>query len=234
MSNQEQVTVELQELIAEIPDIAPQAIGPRMRFQWGCLAKAIGPVLNVGSCDDPLRFGDRVVHLDYDDWSAYFRSVGAPFIQGDAHRLTEYFGLRLFDLVIMGDVLEHVVDPNTVIRNCCQVSNRAICLTVWEEWRHESPGQWVAETLASMGEEAHAEGLTDYYDLYEQRHPEVVAKRDQSHLGHINQFTDEDAREWCQTIIDEGFQLDVAVRFPEVVHEDHQCYNWLIYATRRE
>lgn len=227
----------MEDLITKYVNTMPTGVGlgpltgPRMRFQWNCVVDAEGPILNVGSCDDPLNFGDRVTHLDYDDWSEYFKAKGAPFVQGDAHHLVEMFGEKAFDLVVLGDVLEHVVDPHTVLRNCCRVSRRAICLTIWEEWRCPGAGQWpdVAQEVAKQ--EARKHGFEDYYDYYDSVHP-VKTRRDQLHLGHINQFTDQDASKWVQLIRDEGFEVLVGGKVKEVVHEGHDAYNWLIYAVR--
>ena len=208
---------------------------PRIRFQWNCLSLARGEVLNVGSCDDPAGFRQRVIHFDYDDWSEFFLIEDCAFVQGDAHLLDEIFAPKRFDLVILGDILEHVSDPEKVIRAACRVSN-AVCMTVWEEWRNPERGCWIDETRNRMEQEVLDAGLDpgkfSYEDMYEQQHPLVKVNRGQPHLCHIWQFTMEDAKKWLDVFTQEGFSDPYAVRVLEVIHEGHEAYNYLIYASR--
>lgn len=214
---------------------------PRMVFQWNCLLMAQGPVLNVGSADDPLRFRGRCVHFDYDDWGGYFSKLSdevgsvVPFIQGDAHELDVYFTPGAFDTVIMGDIIEHLVDPYEAISSAARVARRALCLTIWEEWRNPGFGKDVEAAQAELDRVAREGGHTDAQKMYRAEHPgcEPADNVECPHWGHIWQFSDEMVDSLVNRVATEnGMTIVFYQKVHEVTHEGHQCYNWLVYLVK--
>lgn len=223
------------------PKECPNPGSPRMVFQWNCLLHAEGPVLNVGSADDPLGFRGRATHFDIDDWSDFYASlsieegVHIPFVQGDAHHLTDYFGEGSFDTVIMGDIVEHLLHPLRALIEAVTVARRALCYTVWEEWRCPTPGQWIAEAQEVYESLAREKGYKDAQEMYDAEHAGCVPydNKELPHWGHINQFTDDDVALLTEGVAHAGLmQVRFFAKVPEVVHEGHQAYNWLVYMTR--
>jgi len=213
-----------------------QVISPRLRFQYNCAARASGQILDVGCSDDPLGFrvlGSRCVHFDIDDWSDYYEQLGAKFVQGDAHCLTSYFEPNSFELVILGDVAEHLENPIAAILEAAKVTNHWLCLTIWEETRLPAVGYnrtaaWTADTKT-----ARAQGYEDFEDLQKAQLAQKGAKgypeRKVAHAVHIWRFDDALVdviiEKVCQQ---EGLHRLFYQKVPEVVHEGTQFYNWLV------
>lgn len=211
---------------------SPNPYSARMVFQWNYVDAAPHTtppcILNVGSANDPLQFGELAHHFDLDDWS----KTHAYFTQGNAECLP--FDRRSFHTVICGDVLEHTVHPLDLIRECCRVADVCLCFTVFEEWKLPGPGQWIAEGQAGADEESRRLGYADREDYQIQVYPERVGIADKTvpHLIHINQFTDADIGNFAATIQAEGFRLLQCYKAQEVEHDGHQIWNWLIGAER--
>lgn len=205
-------------------------MSPRMSFQWQCVQGAKGPILNVGCADDPLHFEKRCTHFDIDDWSRHFSRLGQVFVQGDAQHLTDYFGPGSFDLVILGDVLEHIPEPYKALQEAAIVTSRALCLTIWEEWRI-SEGLHIDDGQQQADEEARSLGFDNRLVHQEVLYPDKVGypEEDMPHLIHIWHFTDQDISEMVSGLV-VGYHMwpKVATKTPEVVHAGHQVYNWLI------
>ncbi len=201
--------------------------GPRVSFQWRCLLNVQGPVLDVGCCNDPNGFGHRVVHFDYDDWGQYYRLLGQAFIQGDAHHLTDYFPPESYELVIMGDILEHLPDPLQACREACKVTNKYLCMTIWEEWR--GPG---GDGQVAWSQQKYLEECADKDYATSLFGGEYCIPKDDmelSHWGHCQKFTDEDISLLVAQLCDEFHMSPRALyKALEVVHEGHECFNWLV------
>lgn len=226
----------LKGLFDELPDALPSqhVVSSRERFQWNCLGlvEEGAHVLNVGSCDDPMGFGPLAIHFDLDDWterywdkSVEYKEV-VPFIQGDVHQLALMFGKGLFDLVILGDIVEHLYNPVEALKQAALVTNRYLCITIWEEWRVESP-----EACAQgLQEEADVAGFANYTELYAARHEGVVPVDNVKvpHLGHLHAFTDEDVNGLVGGLVGLGMHVVAFYKVPETVHEGHTCMNWCI------
>lgn len=172
---------------------------------------ATGRVLNIGVGGDPVGFGDNVIHLDIDRWRYKY------FVQADAHYLP--FKDDSFDTAVMGDILEHLVNPSLPLAEARRVAKRLV-LTVFEEWRLGGVGQNIKTA-------------TEYYlnitlendaDLLE-RFPEDRL----SHAKHINQF-DDDALE--QVLAGAGWRIERLAKVSPGVHEGHVMYNWLVVCIR--
>ena len=211
---------------------SPNPYSARMVFQWEYL-EHLPPtdppsILNVGCADDPLSFGELAHHYDLDEWS-YKHTY---FTQGNAEDMP--FDNGEFQTVICGDVLEHAVDFEAVIRECCRVASQMVCFTIFEEWKLPGPGQWIEEGQANSDKMSQELGYEDREDYQTQVYPERVGVPDilVPHLIHINQFTDDDIKDFAQLIIDQGFEIIDCVKAWEIKHEDHDIWNWLIGAKR--
>jgi len=207
---------------------------PRYKFQWHYAKKVLdagGTVLNVGCSSDPLEFGALVTHFDYDDWSAYYKH----FIQGDAHHLSEIVGEKSFDLVVLGDVLEHVVLPHLVAVQCCTVARQYVVMTVFKEWRLPGHGQWLEEAREIGKQENIKLGFADVEDYQRKHFPLRLSGGDDPHLEHVNQFTVEDIDAVVIAMQGMGFDCEVFMEADEPVpHEGHPLTNWLIAMRRRD
>jgi len=224
-------------------DARLQRASPRMAFQWSCLAGAQGSVLNVGCSADPLQFEDRCTHFDCDDWVAYFSKLSdllgkvIPFVQGDAHELDLYFAPGEFDTVIMGDIVEHLVDPYKAISAAASVTNRALCLTIWEEWRLPGFGKFIQEGQAEANKEAQGHGHAGYLEHHKALYPIVtlLTEEELPHHCHIWQFSDEMIASIIGRImIEHKMKATVFAKVGEQVHAGHQVYNWLVYLVKEE
>lgn len=223
--------------LGPVPEF-PGCSSARMLFQWNCL-KRYWPcdALNVGCADDPLRFGPRCTHLDLDDWSAHFDKIGAPFVQGDVQEMSELLGYQSFDLVIMGDTLEHVPMPLAAVLECGKVARKAICLTVWEELRLSTPGRHISEGQRRADEEVRKLGFADRFEHQSHLYPDRVGYSDSvmPHLIHIWRFTDELIETYVSTLeLSDGWRRTVLAKVPEVVTDNIQFYNWLILLEKED
>ena len=207
-----------------------------MHFMWNCLVKFGGrPVLNVGCANDPFLFGERCTHFDIDDWSKYFNARDLRFIQGDAHHLTDYVGLGMYDLVICGDTLEHCPSPTDVLYELASATGEALCMTVWEEWRLPGEGLHISEGQKRADAEVQALGFDDRLAHQKVLYPDVVTfpEEDVPHLIHIWQFTQAMITDMIDALC-EACQMRKLFfqRVPETVTDGHQVYNWLILLTK--
>ena len=101
----------------------------RMMFQWKYVLKAKGDVLNVGSGEDPVGFGDYAVHLDI----LPLQDAHKRFIQASAYDIP--CADCSFSTVVLGDIIEHLEDPIRAIREACRVAKNYVVMTIFEEWR---------------------------------------------------------------------------------------------------
>lgn len=208
----------------------PNPYSARMTFQWKYFSKREGLALNIGCADDPLGFSDGAMHFDIDDWSYLHRH----FHQGDAHQLP--FDNESFHTVIMGDILEHAKDPVRMVTEAMRVCRGYLVITVFEEWKLPGPGQWIKEGQQNCDEESARLGYKDREDFQAREYPRKQAFPDHviPHLGHINQFTDEDIGKMAGMIQDGGFEIIECLKAFEITHEDHDIYNWLVAAKRKK
>lgn len=176
-----------------------------------------------------MGFGDLAHHFDIDDWS----KVHKRFTQGDAAELSKHFGPNTFDLVILGDILEHVADPAEVLRQACLVSKAHVCATIFEEWRLPGPGQHIEAGRAAADADAQALGYKDNADYQAQVHPDMVSTPEEEvpHLCHINQFTEQHINEILSAIPPNWAVAERAKVF-ECFVETHPVHNWLIALQR--
>lgn len=106
---------------------------------------AIGDVLDVGSAGGdgwiypiPVESVCNPPHLksisfvDCDEWKIKWYP-GAEFIRCFAENIPKPD--KSFDTVVLGDILEHVKDPNIVINEAKRLSKQRIIITVPNEWK---------------------------------------------------------------------------------------------------
>jgi ubiquinone/menaquinone biosynthesis C-methylase UbiE len=204
----------------------PNNMSRRLQFQRNF---SIPPILNIGSGEDPARFGEQAVHLDLDKWKHTFS------VQADAHHLP--FKDDSFRTAVLGDVLEHVVDPLKVLMEAKRVAQR-IVLTVFEEWRLGSPGLHLEAAHRKM-DEIRKLGFCRYEDYFNSINRLIKGKgklvahipdEEFPHTAHIWQFTDEHIRSLVEA-------LDMKIIYFEKAHESyddegHPWLNWLICLER--
>ena len=171
-----------------------------------------------------------VVQFDLDYWPH------KQFIQGDAHILP--FRDGWFEMVIMGDIHEHLVDPLKASLESCRVSKRWVVWTIFEEWRLPGHGQFIDEGQRR----ANPKPKTQFFfknntpaEMVQATSPAIVYDdKKLPHLSHINQFTDEDiagiVHVCCKTY---GYQLVNFFKVPEQVQDGHQWFNWLVCLERQ-
>ncbi|KKL70648.1 hypothetical protein LCGC14_2102790, partial [marine sediment metagenome] len=188
-------------------------------------------VLNIGCSDDPLHFGDGARHVDIDDWSKYFKF----FTQADAHELP--FADQSYDVVILGDIIEHALNPDVMLKEAARVCSRLLVATVFEEWKLPSgTGQHIEEAQMIADEESQKLGYLDGHDYQLKNFPEMVLADESKmpHLYHINQLSDEIVNMLFQTVaVDDGFTILEAGKAYEATFSDgHRMHNWLICMER--
>ena len=191
----------------------------RLKFQHRF---AIPPILNVGSGENPAEFDDSTVHLDLDKWKYPYS------VQADAHWLP--FKEDSFRTAVLGDVLEHIVDPLRVLLEAKRVAQR-IVLTIFEEWRLGSPGLHLEAAERKLNEIKKL-GFAKYEDYILSLKPckgkfvSHISDEVFPHTAHIWQFTDEHIRRLVEAV-------DMKVIHFEKVYEGHDdeghpWFNWLI------
>lgn len=214
----------------------PNPLSPRMSFQWKWFEHAAPSldgeptVLNIGCADDPLGFGEGARHVDIDDWTTYHKY----FTQADAHKLP--FDDRSYDVVILGDIIEHAHHPHVMMKEAARVCSRLLVVTVFEEWKHKGPGQHIEEAWELADKESQELGYKDRMDYQEQVYPDKVQfpEEEVPHLFHINQLTDQDMNILIRIIVEEdGFLVREARKAYEATFADgHRMFNWLVCLER--
>jgi hypothetical protein len=179
-------------------------------------------LLNIGSCDDPLGFGDGALHVDIDDWSVKHKH----FLQANAEHIP--VPDQSYPMVMLGDILEHCVNWLDVVREAARVTQAVLVMTIFEEWRLPGPGQWIKEGQQRGDEECRALGFTDRQDYQVKNYPDRIGADDNEvpHLIHINQFTEEDMLKIIQLMAELQFVPIETMKAFECVHEGHDIYNW--------
>ncbi len=197
-----------------------------MVFQWRYhnLAKprlSIPNILNVGCSDDPVHFGAEAVHYDIDRWPRF-----KWFSQGDAHRLP--FKTGSFHTVIMGDIIEHLMEPRQAVLEAARVASRRVVMTIFEEWKLPGPGRWVKEGAHNGDVGSQDLGYADREAYQTENFPDRVGYPDDvhPHLVHIQQFTDEAIEELVSDV--PGYGIREYLKEYEATSAGHDWFNWLV------
>lgn len=181
-------------------------------------------VLNVGSCDDPLHFGEYAMHVDLDDWSYAHKH----FTRANIEKMP--FADRSFHTVILGDILEHVVHPLEGLLEAARVCDDTLVVTIFEEWRLPGLGQFIKEGQARGDQEAREQGAADRLDWQRQHYPQMKMADDVEtpHLIHINAFTDADVKSMVSQLGGYDFLPVETWKVPEGEYKGHVWSNWLL------
>jgi 2-polyprenyl-3-methyl-5-hydroxy-6-metoxy-1,4-benzoquinol methylase len=89
---------------------------PNTQRRW-----ASGTMLHKALCDQASASGQNVVGLDIDESALQWlssRMPGARLICGDAHRIADHVPGERFDLIVAGDVIEHLSNPGLFLDSC--------------------------------------------------------------------------------------------------------------------
>jgi SAM-dependent methyltransferase len=192
---------------------------------------AEGRIVNLGCGDDPCEFGTdptRVTHVDIDQYNY------PNFVRADLHKLP--FRDGEYDTAVLGDVLEHVIDPALALREAGRVARRVVA-TVWEETR--LPYQGLAKDeegrLEQAWKMADAEltkmGYKSKEDYLIHGSPckdlvvRIVLEEGHPHQYHINNFSDAGLK---AVVKESGLTPLVVHKFLECIHEGQVFYNWLV------
>lgn len=200
-------------------------LSPRLNYQRKF---AEGKIVNIACGEDPAMFGDEATHVDQDIY------CHKNFVQADAHKLP--FKDDEFDTAVLGDMLEHVLDPVQVLREAARVAKK-IVVTIFEEWRLPGHGQHVDAAIAIKKQEikdiGFEDGLAYLKSLPTVKDKIVSVKEDDWWLrsSHINQFNDEDIARMAE---EADLEVNLLFKHPEGVHEGHTWYNWVLVARKRQ
>ena len=96
---------------------------------------AIGKIVNLGVGDDPANFGANATNVDIDNWDL------PNFVQADITKQLP-FADKQFNTAVLGDVLEHCLDPIGAVKEAARIAKRVV-MTIPEEMSLPSVGQHV-------------------------------------------------------------------------------------------
>ena len=186
---------------------------------------AKGRVVNIGCGDRAVDFGPDSVNVDIDVWDF------PNFVRADCHNLP--FKDKSFDTAVLGDVLEHCLNPIQAIKEAARVAKRLV-LTIPEELNLPSVGQHIA-----IGIKLRADSYRKYYGFpdtmsdddviiqQKRRDPRFKDAMPESliaHDGHINRFDDKSVMDLIQHT---GMKVTDFQKVPEGP-EGVAWMNWLI------
>ena len=175
---------------------------------------AVAPLLNIGCGINPCGwYGPGYTHFDMDLWDY------PNFVQGDAHHLP--FKANSFASAILGDMLEHVMNPAQVLREASRVAPKVV-MTTFQEWRLGHNGRNIKAGrklyLPEGVELDKPKGLI-------QRTSEEVT----SHHPHIWQWS---PGLLAYFIAEAGLKIALYETDCPGVHEDHEMLNYLFVLER--
>ena len=158
-------------------------------------------VLNIGCGEDPCELSSIsnifIVNIDLDMWKV------PNFIQCDAHMLP--IRDKSIDVVVLGDVLEHLVDPDKVLDEVVRVckSNCEVIVTVPLEKEYRLGKEYKLCELAK-------EGFTSFEE-WKLKHPvfkgrcvKPISDDLKPHTYHIHAFTESDV---VNMFVKHGFKI---------------------------
>ncbi len=185
-----------------------------------------GLTLNIGCGNEPLNLeGERpgnVVQFDMDAWNL------PNAVQGDAHHLP--FVDRAFDVVVMADVIEHLVDPLVALKEAYRVGNKLVA-SIFQEWILGPGLHQIRRTRKLHREKTGFSDASEVLTEYKKKGDvvRVVPEKKYSHLLHINQF------DWptLERIIRQaGWVIKWGYASLDGIHEGKTLSSWLVEATK--
>lgn len=186
--------------------------------------------MGLGTKDVPPGLNLNVTHFDMDLWPL------PNFVQGDAHDLSR-FADGAFDVCVMGDIHEHLVDPRKATLEAARVAKHALVMTIFEEWRLPGGhGQHIMEGLYASELDTQEAGYPSYNEYMSTKFPQtqVVDDKVQPHHFHINQFSDADIKDLVLAVLasDPAWRCRVYLKMAEQFYKGHEWFNWLIAMER--
>lgn len=188
---------------------------------------ASGRVVNIGCGEVPVDFGPDTVQVDMDVYNH------KNFVKADAHNLP--FEDDEFDTAVLGDILEHSVDPAQMLREAGRVAKKVVA-TIYEEWRLKDYGTTNKDFVDHMNNGIKEMGFASHYDylkslpVHKDKIVEVVPDDPENpHHPHIQEFTAESLMEFIKV---SGLKIQIFTKFQEGVHEGRQTYNYLLIANK--
>lgn len=159
----------------------------RQAFIW---ANRVGRTIDVGTNDSSLiEHGHRILGIPFTkdaDWLVRFdmdKWLVPNLVRGDAHKMP--FKDDSFDTVVLGDILEHVIDPVSVLLEVDRISRQRIIITVPNEF------EW-GESLkpfhnSNMTQQQVIDATLHHPSTYS-KCAEYVDEQKSHHLPHVRHF----------------------------------------------
>ena len=161
------------------------------------------PAIDIGSEDGAVFRGweleKYVVRCDMDRWNH------PNFVQCNAHNLP--FKDKSFETAVLGEILEHVVEPCRVLREAMRVSRRIVITTpIEQEWDSSAlpHTNTLDDTIKKYG------SLDEFYHNLKSRNKELIEKvsdLQENHSFHIREWTLDSFREFVEKCILDNWQI---------------------------
>lgn len=204
----------------------------RIEFQAHWVSQTAGRIANIGCAEDPLHISDmapgRVINIDMNRWRL------PNVIQCDAHHLP--LKENAVELALLGDILEHVIEPLDVLKEAKRIAKRMV-VTTFEDHRLPSPGRHVDFGQKSLKDSLEQFGFNSIEEqllttgVSAGTLPEAIM----SHSPHIWWFTPKIIAELVQAL---DMNILYFGREPELVNiSDHPCWlfwNYLLALEKKE
>jgi ubiquinone/menaquinone biosynthesis C-methylase UbiE len=184
-----------------------------------------GRIINIGCGDLPINFGPDSVNVDIDWWDV------SNFVHCDCIKLP--FDNKSFDTAVLGDILEHCVDPVAAIQEAARVAKRLV-LTVPEDTRLPFVGQHLEAGLRDRAvayrvQHGYSDDMTDEEVVIAHKKTcshfiKAYPESEIPHDGHINRFDESDIQHLIKTT---GMTVVDYQKIPEIT-PGLTWMNWLI------
>lgn len=168
------------------------------RFEW-IIRNAENPILDIGSNESSMwisrmwypQYPDNItnpisaVFFDCDVWIPQWLKY-PKFVRGDANKLP--FKDRIFNTVILGDILEHVHNPEIVLQEAKRVCKRKIVITIPNEVNF--PDHLKKPEICEPNDDDLIDGTINHPSVLGKCY-KVISETKLRHHTHLQQFDDE-------------------------------------------